>query len=420
MFNNPSKKSFAPRLGLALEPVRRQEVDDQGRLRPLLPAADHVVLPRHDVPHLPVLHGRGHPAAAGVRPGHDRRAQRRRRRRPRCRSAPSSSSTTTKQPFMEQWHANIERDLGHSMVGGVRLSSDRRGTTCRSTATRTPRRPQTANGVKRLVPGATLRYPSWGRIRTRINEAAVHLPGPDGRASNKRYASGWQAQASYTYGNSHDTWSGGQIGGSRLRQRRRQRHRLVGSGIRGRARRATTSATPWCSTPSTCCRWGRAKTGFVGALIRGLADRRRRAVLERPAVHAVRVLRSDWRRPERHRPAEAERQRRRRPTPETADQWFDPSVFACPAAGVFGNATRNSLRGAGPEGRRPVGLQEPADGPHRRQFRLEAFNAFNRVNLGLPNATIFNAGGVRNATAGRITTTSTPARQLQLGVKLSF
>ncbi len=54
------------------------------------------------------------------------------------------------------------------------------------------------------------------------------------------------------------------------------------------------------------------------------------------------------------------------------------------------------------------------------QFRLEAFNAFNWVNLGLPDATIFNAGGVRNPTAGRITRTSTPARQVQLGVKLSF
>jgi hypothetical protein len=54
------------------------------------------------------------------------------------------------------------------------------------------------------------------------------------------------------------------------------------------------------------------------------------------------------------------------------------------------------------------------------QFRLEAFNAFNWVNLGLPDATIFNSGGVRNPTAGRITTTSTPARQLQLGLKLSF
>ena len=31
--------------------------------------------------------------------------------------------------------------------------------------------------------------------------------------------------------------------------------------------------------------------------------------------------------------------------PGTAAMWFDPSVFSVPAAGVFGNAGRNSLRG---------------------------------------------------------------------------
>jgi len=30
--------------------------------------------------------------------------------------------------------------------------------------------------------------------------------------------------------------------------------------------------------------------------------------------------------------------------PKTAAQWFDPSAFSVPAAGVFGNTTRNSLR----------------------------------------------------------------------------
>jgi hypothetical protein len=42
------------------------------------------------------------------------------------------------------------------------------------------------------------------------------------------------------------------------------------------------------------------------------------------------------------------------------------------------------------------------------------------VNLGLPDATIFNAGGVRNPTAGEINRTSTPARQIQLGLKFMF
>ena len=33
--------------------------------------------------------------------------------------------------------------------------------------------------------------------------------------------------------------------------------------------------------------------------------------------------------------------------PKTAEQWFDPSVFSVPAAGVFGNAHRNSMRAPG-------------------------------------------------------------------------
>jgi len=104
----------------------------------------------------------------------------------------------------------------------------------------------------------------------------------------------------------------------------------------------------------------------------------------------------------------------------TATQWFDPSVFSVPAAGVFGNASRNSLRAPRLKVADLSLFKNLKLGRVMTQFRLEAFNAFNWVNLGLPDATIFNSGGVRNPTAGRITTTSTPARQLQLGLKLSF
>ncbi len=53
------------------------------------------------------------------------------------------------------------------------------------------------------------------------------------------------------------------------------------------------------------------------------------------------------------------------------------------------------------------------------QFRAEFFNVLNRVNFGLPNAVVFTSAG-RDGSAGRITTTSGTARQIQLGVKLSF
>ena len=55
----------------------------------------------------------------------------------------------------------------------------------------------------------------------------------------------------------------------------------------------------------------------------------------------------------------------------------------------------------------------------RLEFRVEAFNLLNRANFGRPNSVIFDASG-RVGSAGRITTTSTPARQVQLGVKLVF
>lgn len=60
-------------------------------------------------------------------------------------------------------------------------------------------------------------------------------------------------------------------------------------------------------------------------------------------------------------------------------------------------------------------------GPTRVQLRLEAFNLFSWVNLGLPNASVlFNSDGTYRSGAGRITTLATPARQVQLGVTVIF
>jgi hypothetical protein len=51
------------------------------------------------------------------------------------------------------------------------------------------------------------------------------------------------------------------------------------------------------------------------------------------------------------------------------------------------------------------------------QFRAEIFNLLNRANLNLPNAVVFTPSGV-SPTAGVITSTSTPSRQVQFGLKL--
>ena len=58
------------------------------------------------------------------------------------------------------------------------------------------------------------------------------------------------------------------------------------------------------------------------------------------------------------------------------------------------------------------------------QFRTELFNVFNHPNLGLPDLDVFVPDGTGGATvsptAGRITTTTTPGRQIQFGVKILF
>jgi hypothetical protein len=103
-----------------------------------------------------------------------------------------------------------------------------------------------------------------------------------------------------------------------------------------------------------------------------------------------------------------------RPTEEKILQWFDPSVYSPNALGTFGNSERNGLRGPGAKNI-DLGLHKTFEtgGGTRLQFRIEAFNAFNWVNLGNPN-TSRNSGNF-----GRITSAGS-ARVMQLALRVWF
>jgi hypothetical protein len=109
------------------------------------------------------------------------------------------------------------------------------------------------------------------------------------------------------------------------------------------------------------------------------------------------------------------------------DQWFDPNAFALQPAGTFGNTGRGDF--IGPDLRTlDLSLSKTARwgrlGDNGRvEFRLEAFNVLNRANFGAPSLTAFagTSDGERPfATFGRITSTVTSARQIQLGARLVF
>ena len=104
----------------------------------------------------------------------------------------------------------------------------------------------------------------------------------------------------------------------------------------------------------------------------------------------------------------------------SVNQWFNPAAFLAPAAnsGFYGNLGRDTLIGPG-LGTWDVSLLKntPIRERANLQFRVELFNVLNRANFNTPNAVVFTPSGV-SPTAGLITSTSTTARQIQLGLKL--
>jgi hypothetical protein len=111
----------------------------------------------------------------------------------------------------------------------------------------------------------------------------------------------------------------------------------------------------------------------------------------------------------------------------TPDQWFDPMAFALQPAGTFGNTGRGDF--TGPNLRTlDVALVKYArwarlGGNGRLELRIEAFNVLNRANFGTPELRAFAGTAATEApiaTFGRITTTVTSSRQVQLGVRVRF
>lgn len=108
--------------------------------------------------------------------------------------------------------------------------------------------------------------------------------------------------------------------------------------------------------------------------------------------------------------------------PRTVGQYFNPQAFSAPAAGTFGNVSRDALRGPGLFGldlsaAKTAHIAERLD----LQFRAEFFNLLNHSNLSTPNAVVFaSATSGVSPTAGVVTATSTTSRQIQFGAKLQF
>ena len=96
-------------------------------------------------------------------------------------------------------------------------------------------------------------------------------------------------------------------------------------------------------------------------------------------------------------------------------EWFNPAAFAAPAAGVFGDAGRNSLYGPRFSN---VNLSLAKDFQIRERMGLEiranAYNAFNHINFSNPN------NNIGDPNAGRITGVVGSTRIIELGGHFRF
>jgi hypothetical protein len=116
-------------------------------------------------------------------------------------------------------------------------------------------------------------------------------------------------------------------------------------------------------------------------------------------------------------------------TPESAvlgrpDQWFDPTAFVLQPQGTLGNSARGAFRGPNLRTFDLAAVKRVSAGGTRRiEVRVEVFNLFNRANFGNPTLIAF-AGAAANeaplSSFGRIRSTVTSSRQMQLGVRIGF
>jgi hypothetical protein len=116
-------------------------------------------------------------------------------------------------------------------------------------------------------------------------------------------------------------------------------------------------------------------------------------------------------------------------TPESAvlgrpDQWFDATAFRLQPAGTLGNSGRGAFRGPNLRILDVVAVKSIGLGTDARvELRLEMFNVFNRANFGNPTLIAFTGSAddePPQASFGRIRSTITAARQVQLGARLVF
>jgi outer membrane receptor protein involved in Fe transport len=268
--------------------------------------------------------------------------------------------------------------------------------------------------------GSTLIYPQFGETRIQYANANSYYNGGS-LGIQKRLSAGFQFQAQFTYQKTTDQASGVTSGGEEL----------PGGTQRGiyawdvHLKKGLSSyhiKKAFTANLSYELPWGRDRTGAAGLLARGwqvngiltIMDGYPFSLTDPSTAQDVRIGDNEGLRVDLVPGGDSN------PIVGDPDRYYDVTQFAPSRLGYFGTLGRNTLLSPGLATMDLSVFKNTEMGIGRLQLRVEVFNLFNRANFGTPDTTPFAPTGELDADAARITSTRTPGRRAQLGVRWIF
>jgi hypothetical protein len=325
-------------------------------------------------------------------------------------------------PYVMQFNLSLQRSLPGDVDVTVAYAGSRGNHLLRlGDANLAPE--SIVNGVKTYNPAAGRRNPNFTGIWQRVTDAQSFYHSAQ-LSVLKRYSAGLRAQLSYTFSRSVDDSSGinSQDFGNVVQYGLDWYDRTIDRGLSAFHVKHNLTFNWTYDLP-----FGGNSKGFAGALVKGWQLNNITAIRSgTPFTVRLGFNRSGNlnttsfsanERPNLKSGASSN------PVLGGPDRYFDVNAFELPPVNTRGTLGRNTLIGPGSVSvDASVGKSFSLGESRSLLFRAEVFNLPNHPNFAVPSGQIAftNAQGAIAPTAGRITSTVTTSRQIQLGLKLTF
>jgi outer membrane receptor protein involved in Fe transport len=419
--DNPSLKNFAPRVGMAWDPLGNNKTS----VRAGFGIFHDQILPKYYFfsgslnPPFTTRTSLANPPFPNVVANFDSEAY--------IRAQLQTVNYDLQTPYIMQFNASVQRAFGDSwdVVAGY-VGSRGRNLIRLGDANLAPE--TVVNGVKTYLPQLGRRNPLFTGIWQRMTDAKSFYDSAQ-LSVNKRYSRGWRAQISYTLSEATDDASGinSQDFSNNVQYVSDWYDLEHDRGFAAfHAKHNFTANASW-DLPFAAGRRGVAGALLAGWQVNGIATVRsgHPFTIELGFNRSGNLNTTGFSRHERPnlKPGCS-------PNPVLGgpDRYWDINCFQLPAVNTRGNLERNTVIGPGLVSIDASLVKSFAfAGGRHLQVRIEVFNLPNRPNFAIPSGRIAFTGvaadGVTPVVAptwGRITSTVTTSRQIQVGAKVTF